>query len=221
MDEYGLKRAKVTFSYGPNDNRLIAHAVEMGNRILEAAGGKPRYVVPDTAHLMGGCRMGDDPATSVVDADCRAHDVPNLYICSAAVFPTSGGANPTHTVMALAARTAARFLERLQVRGRARSGGSGWRQQGVNLRLSAPLELADTPELTFLKSPKVLSTPRNFVRLLGAPKRARRVYPCHGRGGHHGLGHGRATQASPPAPVTGLSQLLYGLFAKLSPFGHI
>ena len=112
-DEYGLRIAVVNFSYGPNDNALIAHAVEMGNRILEAAGGKPRYVVPDTAHLMGGCRMGRDPGTSVVDRDCRAHDVPNLYICSAAVFPTSGGGNPTETVMALAARTADRMLERM------------------------------------------------------------------------------------------------------------
>ncbi len=74
--------------------------------------------------------MGDDPATSVVDADCRAHDVPNLYICSAAVFPTSGGANPTHTVMALAARTAARFLERLQVRGRAEVVGAAGANRG-------------------------------------------------------------------------------------------
>src|SRR5690606_4361040 len=111
-DEYGLRRARVDFSYGDNDNKLIAHGVAMANNILQAAGGKPRYVIPDTAHLLGGCRMGDDPETSVVDADCRCHDVPNLYICSAAVFPTSGGANPTNTVMALAARTADRFLER-------------------------------------------------------------------------------------------------------------
>lgn len=112
-DEYGMRRAVVSFSYGENDNALIAHAVAKGNEILEAAGGRARYVVPDSAHLMGGCRMGSDPGTSVVDADCRCHDVPNLYICSAAVFPTSGGANPTNTVMALAARTADRLLARL------------------------------------------------------------------------------------------------------------
>ena len=62
VDEYGLRRAKVTFSYGENDNRkLIAHAVEMGNRILEAAGGKPRYVVLGHGSLDGGCRMGPIP----------------------------------------------------------------------------------------------------------------------------------------------------------------
>lgn len=114
VDEYGLKRALVSFSYSENDNKMIAHAVEQANRILEAAGAQPKYVVPDSAHLMGGCRMGNDPNTSVVNADCQAHDVPNLYICSAAVFPTSGGGNPTETVLAVAARTADRFLERLQ-----------------------------------------------------------------------------------------------------------
>lgn len=111
-DEYGLPRAHVTFSYGENDRRLIADGIANCNRILEAAGGKPAFVVPDTAHLMGGCRMGTDPATSVVNPDCQCHDVQNLYICSAAVFPTSGGANPTNTVMAVAARTADRIIER-------------------------------------------------------------------------------------------------------------
>src|SRR5690606_17737534 len=86
VDEYGLRRAKVTFSYGENDRWLIAHAVESCHLILAAAGGKPMYVVPVTAHLMGGCRMGADPETSVVGSVCRAHVVPNLFICSAAVF---------------------------------------------------------------------------------------------------------------------------------------
>ena len=55
-------------------------------------------------HHMGGTRMGDDPRTSVVDADCRLHASPNLYVASSAVFPTSGWANPTVTIMALAKR---------------------------------------------------------------------------------------------------------------------
>ena len=71
------------FRYGDNDNRLIAHGVATARAILEAAGGRDVLVRADTAHLMGGCRMGDDPETSVVDKDCRTHDVPNLFICSA------------------------------------------------------------------------------------------------------------------------------------------
>lgn len=104
-DEYGLPRALVTFSYGENDNKIIAHAVGKCQEILEAAGCIDPIIVDDTAHLMGGCRMGNDPTTSVVNSFCQSHDIPNLYICDASVFVTSGGGNPTETVMAIAART--------------------------------------------------------------------------------------------------------------------
>ncbi|WP_126429320.1 GMC family oxidoreductase [Brevibacillus marinus] len=115
-DEYGMPLAKVTFSYGENDRKLIEHAVEQMNRIIEAMGGTTAHVVSDTAHLMGGCRMGDDPATSVVDSYGRCHDIPNLYIAGASVFVTSGGGNPTNTVMALAARTAEHLIEEMKRR---------------------------------------------------------------------------------------------------------
>ncbi len=105
-DEYGLPRAKVTFSYGDNDLKLIRHAVGNMSSILEAAGGKVEFVVPDSAHLMGGCRMGDDPSRSVVNSYGQTHDIANLFICDASIFVTSGAGNPTNTVMALAARTA-------------------------------------------------------------------------------------------------------------------
>ncbi|MDA8235062.1 MAG: GMC family oxidoreductase [Clostridia bacterium] len=105
-DRHGLPVPKVTFGYGDNDLKLIAHGVEKCKEILAAAGGEPRYVVADTAHLHGTCRMGNDPKTSVVNGFCQSHDIPNLFICDASVFVTSGGANPTMTVMALAARTA-------------------------------------------------------------------------------------------------------------------
>lgn len=106
LDEYGLPRAKVTFSYGENDIRLIADAISNMNSIMEAEGGKVEFTVPDTAHLMGGCRMGDDASTSVVNSYGQSHDIPNLFICDASIFVTSGGGNPTNTVMSLAARTA-------------------------------------------------------------------------------------------------------------------
>lgn len=105
-DEYGLRRAKVTFSYGDNDKRLIDHAVKTMGSIMEAEGGKVEFVVPDSAHLMGGCRMGNDPSTSVVNSFGQSHDIDNLFICDASIFVTSGGGNPTNTVMSLALRTA-------------------------------------------------------------------------------------------------------------------
>ena len=55
-------------------------------------------------HHMGGIRMGDDISTSVVDKNCKLHESPNTYIAGSAVFPTSGWANPTVTIMALAER---------------------------------------------------------------------------------------------------------------------
>ena len=58
------------------------------------------------AHLLGTCRMGNDPATSVVDKYHRAHDVPNLFICDGSSFVSSGRGQPTMTIQALAFRAA-------------------------------------------------------------------------------------------------------------------
>ncbi|KIL38853.1 oxidoreductase [Gordoniibacillus kamchatkensis] len=111
-DENGLPRAKVNYSYCDNDMKLIKHAVQTMSSIIKAAGGTPEFVVPDTAHLMGGCRMGTDPSSSVTDSFGRTHDIPNLYICDASLFVTSSGCNPTNTVMALAYRTAAHLIDK-------------------------------------------------------------------------------------------------------------
>src|SRR5262249_8677662 len=59
-------------------------------------------------HHMGTTRMHPDPRYGVVDADCRVHGVANLFICGSSVFPTSGHANPTLTIVALALRLAHR-----------------------------------------------------------------------------------------------------------------
>jgi len=57
-------------------------------------------------HQMGTTRMSHDPATGVVNADCRMHHVDNLYVAGASVFPTGGYANPTLSIVALALRLA-------------------------------------------------------------------------------------------------------------------
>jgi hypothetical protein len=61
---------------------------------------------------MGTTRMGDDPATSVVDRWNFAHDVPNLGVIDGSVFVTAGGVNPTATIAALALRAAEQLIER-------------------------------------------------------------------------------------------------------------
>ena len=63
-------------------------------------------IMTSSFHHMGGARMSATPDTGVVNADCRLHSVDNLYVAGSAVFPTSGYANPTLTIVALSLRLA-------------------------------------------------------------------------------------------------------------------
>jgi choline dehydrogenase-like flavoprotein len=111
-DQYGLPVAHVIFSYHENDKKIVAHAKGKMKDILEAAGGEDVWMADRTAHLLGTCRMGNDPTSSVVNADCRTHEVPNLFICDGSVFPTSSAVNPSLTIEAIAARTADRISDK-------------------------------------------------------------------------------------------------------------
>ena len=64
-------------------------------------------------HHMGTTRMHQDPRRGVVDADARVHGTENLYVAGSSVFPTSGSASPTLTLVALAVRLAGRLKELL------------------------------------------------------------------------------------------------------------
>jgi choline dehydrogenase-like flavoprotein len=65
------------------------------------------------AHQAGTARMGNDPATSVVNADCRAHEIDNLYLVDTSVFPSIGAVNPALTAMANAIRVGDHLLGRV------------------------------------------------------------------------------------------------------------
>ncbi|HEX7639503.1 MAG TPA: GMC family oxidoreductase [Burkholderiaceae bacterium] len=109
-DALGLPVARVTYSCCDNDRRLVRHSLRFMREALAAAGGREIWdEVDDTCHLAGTARMGFDAATSVVDADCRSWDVPNLWVCDGSVFPTAGGVNPSLTIQAIACRTADRI----------------------------------------------------------------------------------------------------------------
>ncbi|HEX5206901.1 MAG TPA: GMC family oxidoreductase, partial [Steroidobacteraceae bacterium] len=116
-DQYGLPVPRVTYSYCDNDRRLIRHALDFMRRAMDTLNAKDIWEeTDDTCHLNGTARMGDDPRTSVVNADCRSWDVPNLWICDGSVFPTVGGVNPSLTIQAIACRTADR-IKALAARG--------------------------------------------------------------------------------------------------------
>jgi choline dehydrogenase-like flavoprotein len=110
VDQYGLPIPVIAFSWGENDRRLFAAGIQKQAGILEAAGAEVTFPADDTAHLLGGCRMGADPTRSVVDQTCRSWDVPNLYICDGSIFVTSSGVNPSLTIQALATRTAEQLI---------------------------------------------------------------------------------------------------------------
>jgi hypothetical protein len=109
VDELGLPIPKVTFSYADNDRRLYEHAIGFMTQALNAAGADDIWSESGTAHLMGGCRMGDSPQTSVIDPDGRSWDIPNLWVCDGSLFPTGGGVNPSLTIQAMACRIADRI----------------------------------------------------------------------------------------------------------------
>ncbi len=74
---------------------------------------KNEIPVAGVAHQAGTCRFGSDPATSVLDVDCRAHEVDNLYVVDTSFFPSIGAVNPALTAMANAVRVGERILDRL------------------------------------------------------------------------------------------------------------
>lgn len=118
QDKFGLPAARRYVKWGENDRKVFADMTRWSVEILKAAGAEIQSVSdePRTNHELGGCRMGSDPKRSVVNADCRAHDVQNLYVIDGSVFPSASEKNPTHTMMALAARAADHIAGRLQRR---------------------------------------------------------------------------------------------------------
>ena len=66
------------------------------------------------AHQCGTCRFGDDPKTSVLDRNCKAHDLDNLYVVDGSFFPSSGAVNPSLTIIANALRVAEHLLDRMK-----------------------------------------------------------------------------------------------------------
>ncbi len=117
-DGFGLRRPVVSWNATDADTRSVSRFYEIAAEDIAAAGlgrfepqidfSTPTWTrsVYSARHHMGTTRMGQDPETSVVDADCRVHGSDNLYVAGSSVFPTYGWANPTLTIIALTLRLA-------------------------------------------------------------------------------------------------------------------
>jgi choline dehydrogenase-like flavoprotein len=113
-DAWGLPALRMTYKDHPNDMKMMAWMAERAMEVLDAAGAKTKWHPPINetrfiVHLLGTCRMGNDPKTSVINADHRTHDVPNLFLCDGSSLVTSGRGQPTMTIQALAYRAADRI----------------------------------------------------------------------------------------------------------------
>jgi choline dehydrogenase-like flavoprotein len=110
-DRWGRPSLRITYKDHDDDRAIAKFLQDREMELLDAAGAeqfwrKPIEYQTRGAHLLGTCRMGDDPQVSVVDKYHRSHDIPNLFLCDGSSFVTSGRGQPTMTIMALAFRAA-------------------------------------------------------------------------------------------------------------------
>lgn len=109
---------KIVIEYTNNNDEALKRLVKRWQEILKSI--EPLSIIfttemsiKDVGHQCGTCRFGENPKTSVLNLNCRAHDVDNLYVVDGSFFPASAALNPTLTIIANALRVADHLLERL------------------------------------------------------------------------------------------------------------
>ena len=119
------KDGDVVLSYTPNNREPLEQLYHRVKKHLSHLGMRPDHLIPrdvymkndipiaGCAHQAGTVRFGSDPATSVLDTDCKAHELDNLYVVDTSFFPSIGAVNPALTAMANALRVGDHLLARL------------------------------------------------------------------------------------------------------------
>jgi gluconate 2-dehydrogenase alpha chain len=115
----GLPVIRITYDLEENERKLSNWMIGKAEACLRYMGAERTWRGPIltgvcSSHDLGGCRMGNDPSASVVDADLHVHDTPGLYVFSGAVFPTCPGVNPNLTIWALVLRASERLVAKLR-----------------------------------------------------------------------------------------------------------
>ena len=118
VDQWGIPVLRFHWQWTDHEKLQVKHMQETFRGLIHEMGGTPLSPMPTKEkgygiapgghiiHEVGGARMGRNPHTSVLDANCRAHDVKNLFVADGAPFTTQADKNPTWTILALAWRTA-------------------------------------------------------------------------------------------------------------------
>ncbi len=119
------QNGRITLSYTPSNEEPKKRLYRKLKGLLKHTGMHEDHLIPrhaylkneipvaGCAHQAGTCRFGTDPETSVLDTDCRAHELDNLYVVDTSFFPSIGAVNPALTAMANALRVGDHLLERL------------------------------------------------------------------------------------------------------------
>jgi choline dehydrogenase-like flavoprotein len=115
---------KIRLEYTSNNNNALNRLIKRWIAVLKSIDKSrarqisiyhaEKMTVKEVGHQCGTCRFGEDPQTSVLDINCRAHDIDNLYVVDSSFFPSSGAMNPSLTIMANALRVGEHLLTRLK-----------------------------------------------------------------------------------------------------------
>lgn len=117
---------KLHLDYTLNNTEAAERLVHRWTSVLKSANAETKHVIPFSiyprnqvpvqavGHQCGTCRFGSDRTTSVLDLNCRTHDIDNLYVVDGGFFPSNSGVNPTLTIIANALRVGDRLAERLK-----------------------------------------------------------------------------------------------------------
>ena len=119
-DVYGIPVARIHFQWDENTLLMWEHSKEVCRELIQAAGGEyagaaehpeiPGY----SLHETGTCRMGNDPKRFVTNAFGQTHDVPNLYVCDASLFPNCTDKTTTISILAFTLRNCEHLIEQMR-----------------------------------------------------------------------------------------------------------
>ena len=117
VDQWGIPVLRFHWQWSDHEYHQCKHMQETFRSLVDALGGTVFDPMPtkeqgyglstggSIIHELGGARMGDDPQSSVVDAHCQVHGVPNVFVADGAPFVSQADKNPTWTILALSLRT--------------------------------------------------------------------------------------------------------------------
>ncbi|HXV17335.1 MAG TPA: GMC oxidoreductase, partial [Gemmatimonadaceae bacterium] len=128
VDKFGIPVLRFHWEWSDHELNQVKHMQETFRSLITEMGGTPLSTMPtkeqgygianggSIIHELGGARMGKDAATSVVNANCQAHDVKNLFVADGGPFVSQADKNPTWTILALAWRTSDYIAQQMKAR---------------------------------------------------------------------------------------------------------